>query len=81
MKRAAHLILIAAAMMGLLALGAPMDGPSDLEVERAVQADLQDAIKQTRIAALEVARLRPRDCQCLVPLPSQAHRFAELEQE
>ncbi len=81
MNRIQNLILVAAVIMGLLAMGALMDGPSDLEVEHAVQADLQDAIEQTQIAALEAARLRRRDCQCLVPLPSQAHRFAELEQE
>lgn len=81
MNRVAQLILVAVVVMGLLAVVALLDGPSDLEVELAVQADLQDAIEQTRIATFEAARLRPRDCQCLVPLPSQTHRYAELEQE
>lgn len=63
-----HLILVAAAAMGLLALGALMDGPSDMELEQAVQTDLQDAIAQARreapavrteLARLEAERIEP----------------------
>lgn len=43
MNRAQHLILVAAAVMGLLALGALMDGVSDEQVERAIAADLKAA--------------------------------------
>lgn len=43
MNRAYHLILVAAAIMGLLALGTFMDGVSDEQVERAIAADLQAA--------------------------------------
>ena len=43
MNRARHLILVAAAVMGLLALGALMDGASDEQVERAIAADLKAA--------------------------------------
>lgn len=43
MNRARHLILVAAAVMGLLALGALMDGVSDEQVERAIAADLTAA--------------------------------------
>lgn len=61
MNRLAHLILVAAAVMGLLAVAALLDGPSDLEFEHAVQADLQDAIAQAGHDApavrLELARL------------------------
>ena len=38
-----HLILVTAAAMGLLALGALMDGASDEQVERAIAADLKAA--------------------------------------
>ncbi|MEN9905692.1 MAG: hypothetical protein RLZZ555_2257 [Pseudomonadota bacterium] len=65
MNRTHHMILIAAAAMGLLALGALMDGPSDMEIERAVQTDLQDAIEQARREApqvrVELARLEADD--------------------
>ena len=43
MNRAQHLILVAAAVVGLLALGAFMDGVSDEQVERAIAADLKAA--------------------------------------
>ena len=43
MNRAHHLILVAAAVMGLLALGGFMDGVSDEQVERAIAADLKAA--------------------------------------
>ena len=43
MNRAQHLILVAAAVMGLLALGGFMDGVSDEQVERAIAADLKAA--------------------------------------
>ena len=43
MNRAQHLILVAAAVVGLLALGALMDGVSDEQVERAIAADLKAA--------------------------------------
>ena len=43
MNRAHHLILVAAAVVGLLALGAFMDGVSDEQVERAIAADLKAA--------------------------------------
>ena len=43
MNRAHHLILVAAAVVGLLALGGFMDGVSDEQVERAIAADLKAA--------------------------------------
>ena len=43
MNRAQHMILVAAAVVGLLALGALMDGVSDEQVERAIAADLKAA--------------------------------------
>ena len=43
MNRAQHLILVAAAVVGLLALGAFMDGVSEEQVERAIAADLKAA--------------------------------------
>ena len=43
MNRAHHLILVAAAVVGLLALGAFMDGVSEEQVERAIAADLKAA--------------------------------------
>ncbi len=43
MNRARHLILVAAAVMGLLALGALMDDASDEQIERAIAADLTAA--------------------------------------
>ena len=61
MNRVANLILVAAVIMGLLAMGALLDGPSDIEFEPAVQTDLQDAIAQAGRDApavrLELARL------------------------
>lgn len=68
MSRVMHLVLMAAAVMGLLAIGALLDGPSDLEFEQAVQTDLQDAIAQARreapavrteLARLEAERMDP----------------------
>lgn len=59
--RVNHLILVAAVTMGLLAVAALLDGPSDHEFERAIAADLQDAIGQAGRDApavrLELARL------------------------
>jgi hypothetical protein len=86
MKRAQHLILIAAAVMGLLALGALMDGPSDMEVERMTAADLQDAVTQARHDApqvrIEVARLEAEDYPRIVPLtPEQMQRVAMLDRK
>lgn len=76
-----HLILVAAAAMGLLALGELMDGPSDMEIEQAVQADLQDAIQQARRDApevrLETARL---DAERIEPTPAALlQRYALLD--
>ena len=68
MNRVYHLILVAAATMGLLAVAALLDGPSDHEFEQDVQTDLQDAIAQARreapavrteLARLEAERIRP----------------------
>jgi hypothetical protein len=80
MNRAQHLILVAAAVMGLLALGALMDGPSDMEVERMTAADLQDAVAQARHDApevrLETARL---DAERIEPPPAALlQRYALL---
>ncbi len=59
--RVNHMILVAAATMGLLAVAALLDGPSDHEFEQAVQTDLQDAIAQAGRDApavrMELARL------------------------
>lgn len=61
MNRAYHLILAAAAVMALLAIGALLDGPSDIEAEQVVATDLQDATAQARREAhqvrVELARL------------------------
>ena len=61
MNRVMHLVLVAAAVMGLLAVAALLDGPSDHEFEQAIAADLQDAIDQAGrdapIVRLELARL------------------------
>ena len=76
MNRLAHLILVVAAVMVLLAVAALLDGPSDLEFERAVQTDLQDAIDQARRDApavrLELARMEPASAAVLP-------RYAMLE--
>lgn len=65
MNRAYHLVLVAAAVMGVLAIGAMLDGPSDIEAEQAVAADLQDATAQARREAhqvrVELARLEAED--------------------
>ena len=81
MNRLAHLILVAAAVMGLLAVAALIDGPSDIEFERAVQADLQDAIAQSGRDApavrLELARL---EAERMEPAPAAVlPRYAMLE--
>ena len=68
MNRVMHLVLVAAAVMGLLAVAALLDGPSDHEFEQAVAADLQDATEQARreahqarteLARLEAERIEP----------------------
>lgn len=78
MNRIAHLILVAAAVMGLLAVAALIDGPSDHEIERAVQADLQDAIAQADRDAtavrMELARLEAEQAPAAMP-----PRYAMLE--
>lgn len=81
MNRIAHLILVAAAIMGLLAVVALLDGPSDHEFERAVQADLQDAIDQAGRDApavrLELAR---QEADRIEPAPAALlPRYAMLE--
>ena len=80
MSRAHHLILVAAAAMGLLALGALLDGPSDMELEQAVQADLQDAIHQARRDAPEVLHETARlDAERIEPTPAALlQRYALL---
>ena len=84
MNRAHHLILVVAAVMGLLALGALLDVPSEEQLELAVAADLQDAIEQARRDAPEVrrelARLEAEDYPRITPLtPEQMRRVAMLE--
>ena len=84
MNRAHHLILVAAVAMGLLAVGALMNGPSDIEAEQAVAADLQDATAQARREAhqvrVELARLEAEDDLRIVPLTrEQMQRVAMLE--
>ena len=81
MNRAHHLILVAVAAIGLLALGELMDGPSDMEIEQAVQTDLDDAIAQARRDApevrLETARL---DAERIEPTPAELlQRYALLD--
>ena len=80
MNRAHHLVLVAAAVMGLLAVAALLDGPSDHEFECAVQADLHDAIDQAGRDApavrLELARL---EAQRIEPTPDELlQRYALL---
>lgn len=76
--RVNQLILVAAATMGLLAVAALLDGPSDHEFEQAVQTDLQDATDQARRDAptvrLELARLEAEQAPAAA-LP----RYALLE--
>ena len=84
MNRAHHLILVVAAVMGLMALGALLDVPSEEQLELAVAADLQDAIEQARRDAPEVrrelARLEAEDYPRITPLtPEQMRRVAMLE--
>ena len=84
MNRAYHLILVAAVVMGVLAVGALMDGPSDIEAEQAVAADLQDATAQARREAhqvrVELARREAEDDLRIVPLTrEQMQRVAMLE--
>lgn len=86
MSRAQHLILVAAAIMGLLALGALLDVPSEEQLELAVAADLQDAIEQARRDAPEVrrelARLEAEDYPRITPLtPEQMRRVAMLDRK
>ena len=84
MNRAYHLILVAAVAMGLLAVGALLNGPSDNDFEQAVAADLQDATAQARREAhqvrVELARREAEDDLRIVPLTrEQMHRVAMLE--
>lgn len=79
--RVNHLILVAAATMGLLAVAALLDGPSDIEFEQAVQTDLQDAIAQAGRDApavrMELARL---EAERIEPAPAaELPRYALLE--
>lgn len=75
MNRAYHLILVASTVMGLLAIGAQIDGPSDIEHAAAVQTDLQDAIEQARADAPTVrAELAQLEAERTVP----ALRYALL---
>lgn len=78
MIRLDHWILATAATLALLAAGALLDGPSDIEFEQAVQTDLQDAIDQARRDAptvrLELARLEAEQAPAAA-LP----RYALLE--
>ena len=81
MNRVANLILVAAVIMGLLAVAALLDGPSDHEFEQAVQTDLQDAIAQARRDAptvrLELARL---EAEQIEPAPAaELPRYALLD--
>lgn len=81
MNRAMHLVLVAAATMGLLAVAALLDGPSDIEFEQAVQTDLQDAIAQAGRDApavrMELARL---EAERIEPAPAaELPRYALLE--
>ena len=81
MNRVMHLVLVAAAVMGLFAVAALLDGPSDHEFEQAVAADLQDAINQARrdapVVRLELARL---EAERMDPAPAAVlPRYAMLE--
>lgn len=81
MNRVMHLVLVAAAVMGLLAVAALLDGPSDHEFEQAVAADLQDAIDQAGhdapVVRLELARL---EADRMEPAPAAVlPRYAMLE--
>lgn len=81
MIRLDHWILATAATLALLAAGALLDGPSDIEFEQAVQTDLQDAIAQARRDAptvrLELARL---EAEQIEPAPAaELPRYALLE--
>ncbi len=86
MNRVSNLILVASAIMGLLAVGSLIDGPSDIELEQAVAADLQDATEQAHREAhqirIELARLEadslPLDRP---PTRGQLQRVAMLEQQ
>ena len=84
MNRAHHLVLVAAIAMGLLAIGALLDEPSDIEAEQAVAADLQDATAQASREAhqvrVELARLEAEDDLRIVPLTrEQMQRVAMLD--
>lgn len=83
MNRVMHLVLVAAAVMGLLAVAALLDGPSDHEFEQAIAADLQDAIDQAGRDAptmrLELARL---EAERMEPAPAAVlPRYAMLEKQ
>lgn len=80
MNRVMHLVLVAAAVMGLLAVAALLDGPSDHEFEQAQAADLQDATEQARREAhqvrTELARLESEQVE---PVPAaELPRYAML---
>lgn len=81
MNRAHHMVLIAAIAMGLLAIGAMLDGPSDNDFEQAVAADLHSATAQARREAhqvrIELARLEAEDDSTpLLPAREPAQRVA-----
>ncbi len=81
--RVNHLVLVAAAVMGLFAVAALLDGPSDHEFEQAVRTDLQDAIAQARRQApavrTELARLEAKRIE---PAPAaELPRYAMLEKQ
>lgn len=78
--RVNHLILVAAATMGLLAVAALLDGPSDHEFEQAVAADLQDATEQARREAYQVrTELTRLEAERIEPAPAaELPRYAML---
>lgn len=84
MNRVMHLVLVAAAVMGLFAVAALLDGPSDHEFEQAVAADLQDATEQARREAhqvrTELARLEA-DEPMQPSTREQLQRVAMLDQQ
>ena len=80
MNRVMHLVLVAAAVMGLLAVAALLDGPSDHEFEQAVAADLQDATEQARREAHQVRTALARlEAERIEPAPAaELPRYAML---
>lgn len=80
MNRVIHLVLVAAAVMGLFAVAALLDGPSDHEFEQAVAADLQDATEQARREAHQVrTELARLEAERIEPAPAaELPRYAML---